>query len=438
MSDAVAASGRPAARPAPRQAPRPAPREAPRPAPRQAPRQALRTAPRAVAGDRWTVPDARRKLQLALAALWLLDAVLQFQSAMFTPSFPAMLAGSAQQNPAIIAGPVSWSARLVEAHLAPANAVFAVIQLLLALGIAWRPTVKLALGASVAWALAVWWLGEGLGLVLTGTASPADGAPGAAVIYALLAVLLWPAAADRRALFIAGRAVGAPVARLLWVALWGGLACLALQPAVRAPGGMSRTLAEAASGQPGWLAWIDSRAAAAIGSQGLAACVVLAAALALVAAGALGPPALARAAIILALVLAAATWLAEGLGGIWSGAATDPETGPLLALVALAYWPAWPAPRAALPPRPAGLAEPPRPAGLAEPAGLAGLAEPAGPAGLAEPAGPAELAQPPAPAPPPEPAGPAGPPAPAGRAGPAGLAGSGQRARSSRPGGGPA
>jgi hypothetical protein len=352
-------------------------------------------------------PDARRKLQLALAALWLLDAVLQFQSMMFTRSFPAMLAESADQNPAIVAGPVNWSARLIEAHLAPANAVFAVIQLLLALGIAWRPTVKLALGASIAWAVAVWWLGEGLGLVLTGAASPADGAPGAAIIYALLAVLLWPGA-DRRASFVAGRAIGVPVARLLWFVLWGSLAYLALQPAVRAPQALSRALSAAASGQPGWLAWIDSRAAALIGSHGLVASVVLAVAFVIVAGGVFLAPRLARAVLILAIVVAAASWLAEGLGGIWSGMATDPETGPLLALVALAYWPARSAARSARPEGPgarfAESASPPRPAaparradlsarsepvalpGLAESAALPGLAEPAALPGLAEPA----------------------------------------------------
>jgi hypothetical protein len=70
--------------------------------------------------------------------------------------------------------------------------VFATIQLLLALGIAWRPTVRVALGASIVWALGVWWFGEGLGEVLTPGASPVNGAPGAVIIYALLAVLLCP------------------------------------------------------------------------------------------------------------------------------------------------------------------------------------------------------------------------------------------------------
>ena len=154
----------------------------------------------------WAAPDARRVLQLALAGLWLLDAVLQYQSAMFSRAFPQMLAEAAKGNPAVIADPITWSARLIDHHLVAMNAIFATIQLLIGLGIAWRPTVRLALGASILWALAVWWLGEGLGMVLTGTASPVNGAPGAVILYALLAVLLWPAARDRPSPFAAASA----------------------------------------------------------------------------------------------------------------------------------------------------------------------------------------------------------------------------------------
>ena len=173
---------------------------------------------RALAPAAWAAPDARRRLQLALGALWLLDAILQYQPVMFTRAFSQMLAAAAPGNPAFVSQPVIWDARLVGQHPAGLNAAFATIQLLLALGIAWRPTVRLALGASVVWALSVWWLGEGLGGVLAGTASPVGGAPGPAVLYALLAVLLWPRdrgdatapAGDPPAPFVAARAVGAP------------------------------------------------------------------------------------------------------------------------------------------------------------------------------------------------------------------------------------
>jgi hypothetical protein len=43
--------------------------------------------------------------------------------------------------------------------------------------------------------------------------------------------------------------------------------------------------------------------------------------------------------VVLAIVVAVVIWLAQGLGGLFTGGATDPESGPLLALLALAFWP---------------------------------------------------------------------------------------------------
>jgi hypothetical protein len=286
-------------------------------------------------------PDARRALQLVLAAIWLLDAVLQYQSFMFTKGFSQMLAGTAPGNPSVIARPITWDATLVGHHLVLLNTIFATIQLLLGLGIAFRPTVRLALAASIAWALGVWWFGEGLGMVLTNSASPVNGAPGAVIIYALLAVLLWPA--DRSgepAPFTAARAVSAHVARGLWLVLWLSLAYFALTPANRAPQALHGMIAGMESGNPGWLAAIDRGAASLVAGQGLAASIVLAFALAAIAVGVYLPPPVGKATLVLAIVVAAVIWVfGEAFGMIIAGGATDPNSGPLLALLALAYWP---------------------------------------------------------------------------------------------------
>ena len=204
--------------------------------------------------------DARRKLQLALGVIWVLDGILQYQPSMFTASFPGMLAESAHGNPAVVAGPITWSANLIGHHVVVLNAIFATIQLALGLGIAWRPTVRLALAASAAWSLAIWWLGEGFGGILAGAASPVSGAPGPVVLYAILAVLLWPADRDPAAPSVAGRAIGRRPAQAVWLVLWGSLAAFALLPASRAPGAISHMLTDSADGAPAWLAWIDTHA----------------------------------------------------------------------------------------------------------------------------------------------------------------------------------
>src|SRR5580692_9996942 len=266
--------------------------------------------------------DARRALQLGLAAIWLLDGVLQYQSFMYTKGFGQMLAGTAQGNPSVIARPITWDATLVEHHLVLVNTIFATIQLLLGLGIAFRPTVRIALAASIAWAIGVWWFGEGLGGVLNGGASPLNGAPGAAIIYALIAVLLWPADRDASAPYVAARAVGAHVARALWLVFWLSLAYFALTPANRAPQAVNGMIAGMESGEPGWLAAIDRGAAALVAHQGLAASVVLAVALAVIAVGVYLPSPAARATLVLAIVAAAVIWVAgEDFGMILAGGA---------------------------------------------------------------------------------------------------------------------
>jgi len=290
----------------------------------------------------WSVPDTRRVLQLCLAGVWLLDAVLQYQSFMFTKAFGQMLAATSAGNPGVIATPINWSAGIIEHHPVPTNAAFATIQLLLALGIAWRPTVKLALGASVLWAIAVWWLGEGLGEVLNSGASPVSGAPGAVIIYAMLAVLLWPAGQSAASVpFVAARLVGTRVAQALWLVLWLSLAYFSLIPANRAPQALHDMISGMASGEPGWLASLDNHAASLLAHQGLAASIVLAVVLAVIGAGVLLPAPVARVTVIVAIVVAALIWVVgENFGAIFTGSGTDPNSGLLLGLLALAYWPA--------------------------------------------------------------------------------------------------
>ena len=286
-------------------------------------------------------PDTRRALQLGLAAIWLLDGVLQYQPFMYTKAFPQVLAGTAAGNPSVIARPITWDANLVQHHLVLLNTIFATIQLLLGLGIAFRPTVRIALAASIAWSVGVWWFGEGLGGVLAGGASPLNGAPGAVIIYALLAVLLWPADRATAAPFVAARAVGVQLARALWLVFWLSEAYFALIPANRAPQAVSTMIAGMEGGEPGWLAAIQRGGASLVANQGLAASVTLAVALVLIAVGVYLPRPFAKATLVLAIVVAVVIWVvAQALGGILASGATDPNSGPLLVLLALAYWPA--------------------------------------------------------------------------------------------------
>jgi hypothetical protein len=286
-------------------------------------------------------PSARRTLQVLLGMVWLLDASLQFQPFMFSTRFvTTIIEPTATGNPALVAAPITWSAHLMAGHIIAANTAFALIQLAIALGFFFRPTVKLAMAASIVWAASVWWFGEGLGGILTG-ASPLAGLPGAVILYALIALLLWPTPGDPATTTLAPALrgpLGQRVPKVLWFVLWAEFAWYLLLPGNRAPNAVSQAFASMTAGQPGWVAG-PARALASLTAQhGLAASVLLAAACA--ATGlALVTGRLIRPAIVLACLLGLVFWVAEGFGGIATGQGTDPNTGPLLILLAACFWP---------------------------------------------------------------------------------------------------
>jgi hypothetical protein len=286
----------------------------------------------------------------------MLDAVLQFQPYMFSRAFGlGMLRPTAVGNPAAIAHSIVWATREISLHATLANSVFCAAQLLIALGISWRPTVKVTLAVSVIWSFGVWWVGEGFGEVLTGRASPVTGAPGAVLIYAILAVLLWPRNRDttgERPPFVAAQPFGATLARVVWAVLWLAMAYLALQAPNRAPDGVANQISRMGVGQPNWLATLDGHVAASLTGHGLVASIVLGALLVLFALGIFAPPRIVRAVLALAIAVSLVIWVVgEAFGGTLAGPATDPNSGLLLIVLAGTFWPlrpsAMPAPATA-------------------------------------------------------------------------------------------
>src|SRR5487761_42179 len=285
----------------------------------------------------------RRRLQIALGVLWLLDAALQYQPYMFSQAFAVkILDGSAAGSPGPVADPVMTASRLMLHNLPAANTGFATVQLALAAGLLWRPAVRVALASTVAWSLAVWWLGESLGGIFSGAASPVSGAPGAVILYALVALLAWPVrTGDRQQATVAdGSPLGARWSRAAWLVLWVSSAYLVLQAPNRTPGALAGGIARLAAGEPHWVAALDQAAAVAAGHAGAVAPVLLAAAFWVIGVAIFFPAAV-RPALALSILVAALIWVVgENFGGIMTGQATDPNTGPLLVLVAVAFWPA--------------------------------------------------------------------------------------------------
>jgi hypothetical protein len=286
--------------------------------------------------------DLQRTFALVLATVWLLDGVLQIQPLMFTPGpngLSGMLSRAAAGNPAWIARTITWNASLVDHHPVLTNTSFALIQFLIGFGIVWTRTRKAALALSIAWSLAVWWFGEGLGGIFSGQATPFGGGPGGVLFYAVLAVLLWPSQGSDEP-FVAARTVGVRTAKIIWVVVWVILSVLAVVGAGRSPRALHDLVGQLYNGEPGWLAHIDRFSQALFLNDGTALAILLGVVCLVVAVGVFLPPHITRATLFLAIVTFGLIWLVvQDVGGILAGGATDPNAAPLVILLALLYWP---------------------------------------------------------------------------------------------------
>jgi hypothetical protein len=277
--------------------------------------------------------------------VWLTDAVLQLQPFMFTPGssgFSGMLDTVASGNPGWISHSITWLAAIVDHHPVLTDTPFALVQFVIGFGIVGRRTCKPALALSIAWSVGVWWFGEGAGGAFHGTATPFGGGPGAVLFYALLAVLLWPSEGSDEP-FVAARSVGPKAAKIIWVAVWGLLALLSLAGSGRSAPELHGLVTGMGSGQPGWLVAIDRSSATLLLHHGPAMAILLAVVCLIVGLGVFLSPGFTQATLVLAMAVFAVIWVAvENFGGILAGGATDPNSGPLVVLLALVYWPTAP------------------------------------------------------------------------------------------------
>jgi hypothetical protein len=281
-----------------------------------------------------SLPLSRRSLRRALGALWLADAALQAQPVIFGADWwRSDLAQSAMGEPPAIAHSIFWAVDLVAQHAAAWNVLFVAIQALIGLALLTGRGARAAIVASVPWAIGIWWVGEGLGLLPTGFALLAAGAPGPVLLYPMLGFLAWPGrdGEDR---------VPPRAAPALWAGLWAGLTLLQVPWVYPARQVLTANLEELSQGLPSWQAstasWLGRLASAhPVGLSAGMAAVQVAVGLAVL------WPRARRPALAVALVVLAAYWVGfQYLGGVTAPGATDPGTAPLMALLALALWPA--------------------------------------------------------------------------------------------------
>lgn len=290
---------------------------------------------------------ARRHLVVALGLLWILDGVLQMQPYMYSRGFLASVLQDQTMgapNPATdLIGMVVRLTYETPTRQLWFNTAAVLVQLAVGAGLLWRRSERVVLVASFVWGFVPWLTGEGMGGMLFPQSTMfLSGAPGAALVYSLLSVVLWPRRPDGHG---AGSAVadtgllGGRGARTLWTLVWVGTGLLELEPSNWAPNAIAAQLRSNADGEPSWLAAIDREAAHLAAGRGTAIAAALLLTQVLIGWWALRTSTR-RVGLYLGVAVSLCYWVVgQNLGQILTGTGADPDLGPLMVLFALALWP---------------------------------------------------------------------------------------------------
>jgi cytochrome oxidase Cu insertion factor (SCO1/SenC/PrrC family) len=138
-------------------------------------------------------PAWRQLLRYGFGLLWLFDGILQAQPAMAVGLPSKVIAPAAAGSPHWLQHLVNWAGTAWSYHPVQAGAAAVWIQVGLGLWLLFAPRgamSRLAGTASAAWGVIVWVFGEALGSILAPGLSWLNGAPGAALIYAVAGLLI--------------------------------------------------------------------------------------------------------------------------------------------------------------------------------------------------------------------------------------------------------
>ena len=159
------------------------------------------------------------------------------------------------------------------------------------------------------------------------------------LFYAVLAVLLWPSGGSDTP-FVAARSVGVAAAKAIWVVVWGLLALLAVVGSGRSPQALHDLVAALlrAARMAGPHRSLHRIAAPPSRNERLPSCWPWSASSWRSASTCRRR--FTKVTLVLGMVTFAIIWVAtQNFGGILAGGATDPNSGPLVIILALIYWP---------------------------------------------------------------------------------------------------
>ena len=138
---------------------------------------------------------SRKMLQRVLGVLWLIDGIIQLFPQMWTMNMVnGIMKPMLNGQPGFVEPSLQFIVTQTTSHLFEVNLLISVVQICLGLGFLFLSDrwVKWLVFASIVWAFIVWYGGEGMNMLLTGTASVLTGAPGAVLLYPLLGLAVIP------------------------------------------------------------------------------------------------------------------------------------------------------------------------------------------------------------------------------------------------------
>lgn len=297
---------------------------------------------------------SQKLLRRILGALWLIDAIFQVQPQMFTSNMiNSVLLPTLGSQPAPVAASLNIIILTITRNLVFFNLLIAVVQaeigLFLIAGLLVRETIIL----SIVWSVVVWYGGEGMSMLLTGQASVLTGAPGAVLLYPLLGLLVYPrstSSEEKKGAWRGSLLSLLSQERFHWVlgGFWIFAALLQLQPFWWQRGQISQTIGEMTS-LGGFNSILVDPVLRPLSVLTRSLEIPLNIMLIVLFLGLgiglmLSPLHWRRPLLVLSLLLSLAIWwFTQAFGMIFTGMATDFNSGLLIVLMTLACWPKAPA-----------------------------------------------------------------------------------------------
>ena len=296
---------------------------------------------------------SRKMLQRVLGVLWLIDGIIQLFPQMWTMNMVnGIMKPMLNGQPGFVEPSLQFIVTQTTSHLFEVNLLISVVQICLGLGFLFLSDrwVKWLVLASIVWAFIVWYGGEGMNMLFTGTASVLTGAPGAVLLYPLLGLAVIPRQQPTTASEGAPRKTGDDgllsrrLLRYILAGFWCFAALLQLQPTWWQQGQISQAIG-AMVGQGGLntvlvdpvLTQISNATANSETALNIALIVVF---LAIGIGLAVVKDEQVRPFLIASIVMSVLFWyFSEAFGMILTGMATDFNSGLLVVVIALACWP---------------------------------------------------------------------------------------------------